>query len=382
VGEVEMLQRLIQMLRKEFKQLFRDKRARMVLFVPPLVQMMVFGYAATFELRNVRLAVLDLDNTSESRELIARFTASRYFQVRARLEAPRQIREAIDSGVATIAIHIRAGFAQELRKGSGATVQVVTDGTDSNTALIAQGYISQIAGEFARDYQLDRIARTSPLLVEQLPRAELERRPWYNADLRSRWFFVPGVIGSIILIMVTVLTAFAVVREREIGTLEQVMVTPIRPLEFILGKTVPFFLIGLADAALIASVGTFWFEIPFRGNPLVLLLGVVLYILSMLGLGLFISTVSATQQQAMVTAFFFIMPFITFSGFAFPISSMPEVMQWMTYANPLRYFLVVIRGVYLKGVGLDVLWPQMAALALLATFLLTLAVLRFHKSLD
>jgi ABC-2 type transport system permease protein len=333
-------------------------------------------------LRNVRLAVLDLDNTSESRELISRFTASRYFNVRARLSAPRQIAEVIDRGEATLAIHIRAGFAQQLRKGQGAAVQVITDGTDSNTALIALGYISQIAGEFARDYQLDRIARTAPLLIEQLPRVELARRPWYNVDLRSRWFFVPGVIGSIILIMVTVLTAFAVVREREIGTLEQIMVTPIRPFEFILGKTVPFFLIGLADAALIASVGSFWFGIPFRGNLAVLLLGVVLYILSMLGLGLFISTVSATQQQAMVTAFFFIMPAITFSGFAFPISSMPEVMQWMTYANPLRYFLVVIRGVYLKGVGLDVLWPQMMGLAILATFLLTLSVLRFHKSLD
>ena len=377
-----MWARLKQMLVKEFLQLFRDKRARMVLFVPPIVQMMVFGYAATFELRNVRLAVLDLDNSAESRELISRFTASRYFNVRARLDAPRQIAEVIDRGEATLAIHIRAGFAQQLRKGQGAAVQVITDGTDSNTALIALGYISQIAGEFARDYQLDRIARTAPLLVEQLPRVELARRPWYNVDLRSRWFFVPGVIGSIILIMVTVLTAFAVVREREIGTLEQIMVTPIRPFEFILGKTVPFFLIGLADAALIASVGTFWFGIPFRGNLAVLLLGVVLYILSMLGLGLFISTVSATQQQAMVTAFFFIMPAITFSGFAFPISSMPEVMQWMTYANPLRYFLVVIRGVYLKGVGLDVLWPQMMGLAILATFLLTLAVLRFHKSLD
>jgi ABC-2 type transport system permease protein len=370
------------MLVKEFLQVFRDKRTRTILFLPPMIQMLVFGYAATFELRHVSLAVLDLDNTAESRELISRFAASGYFDIRARLTNHRQIVEVIDRGEATLAIHIRAGFARDLRKGQTATVQVITDGTNSNTALIALGYINQIAGGFARDFQLDRLARMVPLLVEQIPQVELERRPWYNVDLRSRWFFVPGVIGSIILIMVTTLTAFGVVREREIGTLEQVMVTPIRPFEFILGKTVPFFLIGLADAALIASVGTFWFGIPFCGNLAVLLLGVVLYILSMLGLGLLISTVSATQQQAMVTAFFFIMPAITFSGFAFPISSMPVLMQWMTYANPLRYFLIVIRGVYLKGVGLDVLWPQMIALAVLATILLTVSVLRFHKSLD
>jgi len=377
-----MIQRLIQMLRKEFLQLFRDKRARTVLFLPPMIQMVIFGYAATFELHHVRTAVLDLDNTAESRALIERITASGYFNIRARLDNYRQIADLIDRSEVTIAIQIRAGFAEDLRKGQAATVQVITDGTDSNTALIAVSYIGQIASGYARDFQLDRLSRISPLLVERVPRVELERRPWYNVDLRSRWFFVPGVIGSIILIMVTVLTAFAVVREREIGTLEQIMVTPIRPFEFILGKTVPFFLIGMADAALIATVGTFWFGIPFRGSLAVLWLGVMLYILCMLGVGLLVSTVSATQQQAMVTAFFFIMPAITFSGFAFPISSMPRPMQWITYGNPLRYFLIVIRGVYLKGVGLDVLWPQMAALAILATFLLTLSVLRFHKSLD
>jgi ABC-2 type transport system permease protein len=211
---------------------------------------------------------------------------------------------------------------------------------------------------------------------------ELERRPWFNTDLQSRWFFVPGVIGSITLIIVVTLTAFAVVREREIGTLEQVMVTPIRRVEFILGKTLPFFLIGLADMALIATVGTLWFRIPFRGDFGVLLLGTVLYLLCMLGAGLLISTVSSTQQQAMVTAFFFIMPAITFSGFGFPISTMPEFLQHITYVDPLRYFLVVIRGVYLKGVGLDVLWPQMAAMAALGVTLLWISVLRFHKSLD
>jgi ABC-2 type transport system permease protein len=211
---------------------------------------------------------------------------------------------------------------------------------------------------------------------------KLEQRPWYNPDLRSRWFFVPGVIGSLTLVLVTTLTAFAVVREREIGTLEQIMVTPIRRWEFILGKTVPFFLIGMMDMAFIAVVGTFWFRVPFRGSALVLLAGTVLFILCQLGVGLLISTVCSTQQQAMVTAFFFIMPAVTFSGFGFPISTMPRWLQLLTYFDPLRYFLVILRGVYLKGVGMDILWQQMWPMAALATGVLTLSIFRFHKALD
>jgi ABC-2 type transport system permease protein len=211
---------------------------------------------------------------------------------------------------------------------------------------------------------------------------QLESRPWYNPDLRSRWFFVPGIVGSLTLVLVTTLTAFAVVREREVGTLEQIMVTPIRPFEFILGKTVPFFLIGLLDVTLIAGLGTLWFQVPFRGQIVVLSAGAVLFLLCMLGVGLLISTMSSTQQQAMVTSFFFIMPAVTFSGFGFPISTMPQWLQYLTYLSPLRYFLVVLRGTYLKGVGFNILWPQMLAMALLGTVLLTSAVLRFHKALD
>jgi ABC-2 type transport system permease protein len=377
-----MWSRLKQMLIKEFIQVFRDKRTRIVLFVPPIVQMIVFGYAATFEIRHVPIAVLDLDHTQESRELVSRFESSKYFQLTHHLANAREITEKIDRGEVTLAIQIHPGFAQRLRKGQTAPVQVIVDGTNSNTALVALGYVNQISERFAAEYQTDRLARRNPSLVDQVPRIELERRPWFNTDLQSRWFFVPGVIGNITLLVVITLTSFAVVREREIGTLEQVMVTPIRRVEFILGKTLPFFLIGLADMALIAAVGTFWFRIPFRGDFGVLLLGTVLFIGCMLGVGLFISTVSSTQQQAMVTSFFFIMPAITFSGFGFPISTMPEWLQWLTYADPLRYFLVVLRGVYLKGVGLDVLWPQMAAMAAIGAAMLTVSVLRFQKSLD
>jgi ABC-2 type transport system permease protein len=377
-----MLARLKQMLIKEFIQVFRDKRTRFVLFAPPIIQMLVFGYAATFEIHHVPTVVLDLDHSQESRELISRFTSSPYFDVQRQLTDYRQLGDLIDQGKATVGLEINAGFAQNLRKGQTAPLQVIVDATNSNTALIASGYITQIALGFAQDYQKDRIYRISPQMIEAIPSVQLAQRPWYNPDLRSRWFFVPGIIGSLTLVLVVTLTAFAVVREREIGTLEQIMVTPIRPAEFILGKTLPFFLIGLFDVSLIATVGTLWFEVPFRGQIMVLFAGAILFLLCMLGVGLLISTVSSTQQQAMVTSFFFIMPAITFSGFGFPISTMPQWLQYLTYLSPLRYFLVVLRGTYLKGVGMEILWPQMLAMAALGTGLLAIAVLRFHKALD
>jgi ABC-2 type transport system permease protein len=377
-----MFARLKQMLIKEFIQVFRDKRTRFILIGPPIIQMMVFGYAANFEIRHVPAVVLDLDHSQESRELVSRFTSSPYFDVQRQLTDSRQLSDEIEQGKATAGIEIDAGFAQKLRSGQTAPLQVIVDATNSNTALIASGYVSQIALGFAREFQRDRIQRIAPQLIEVMPSVELAPRPWYNPDLRSRWFFVPGIIGSLTLVLVITLTAFAVVREREIGTLEQIMVTPIRPAEFILGKTLPFFLIGIFDVTLIAVVGSLWFEVPFRGNIAVLATGAVLFILCMLGVGLLISTISSTQQQAMVTSFFFIMPAITFSGFGFPINTMPHWMQLMSYAIPLRYFLIVVRGTYLKGVGMDILWPQMAAMAGLAFALLTTAILRFHKALD
>ena len=377
-----MFGRLKQMLIKEFIQTLRDKRTRFILIGPPIIQMMIFGYAANYEIRHVPTVVLDLDHSLESRELISRFTSSPYFDVQRQLTDSRQLGDLIEQGDATAGLEIDAGFAQQLRKGETAPLQVIVDATNSNTALIASGYIAQIAREFAQEYQKDRIDRIAPQLIGIMPSVELAPRPWYNPDLKSRWFFVPGIIGSLTVVLVVTLTAFAVVREREIGTLEQIMVTPISPAEFILGKTLPFFLIGLFDVTLIAVVGSLWFQVPFRGNIAVLATGAVLFLLCMLGVGLLISTVSATQQQAMVTAFFFIMPTITFSGFGFPISTMPHWMQDFSYLIPLRYFLVVIRGTYLKGVGMDILWPQMAAMACLGVALLTAAVLRFHKALD
>jgi ABC-2 type transport system permease protein len=377
-----MLQRLKQMLIKEFIQVFRDKRTRFVLFVPPIIQMLVFGYAATYDIRHVPTAVLDLDHSQESRELISRFADTAYFDIKQYLENRQQIVELLDRGKSTVVLHISPGFAQQLRGGQTAPLQLIVDGTNSNTALIATGYANQIAQGFAAEYQRDRMNRLTPALGKRVPDVQLEARPWYNESFTSRWFFVPGVIGSLTLVLVTTLTAFAVVREREIGTLEQIMVTPIRPSEFILGKTLPFFLIGLLDVGLIATIGTLWFRVPFRGSVIVLVTGAIAFLLCQLGVGLLISTVSSTQQQAMVTSFFFIMPAITFSGFGFPISTMPGWLQMLTYVDPLRYFLIVLRSVYLKGIGFEILWPQMAAMVALGIVLLTLSVFRFHKALD
>ncbi len=377
-----MFGRLKQMLIKELIQVVRDKRTRFILIGPPIIQMLVFGYAANFDIRNVSTVIVDLDQSEPSRELVSRFTSSPYFDVRRQLSDAREAHALIEDGSDTIAIEIDAGFAQKLEKGVTAPLQVIVDATNSNTALIASSYVSQVAQAFAQQSQRNRIYQIAPQLIEQMPSIQMQQRPWYNPDLSSRWFFVPGVIGSLATLLVITLTSFAVVREREIGTLEQIMVTPIRPIEFILGKTLPFFLIGLFDALLIGIVGTFWFQIPFRGNVLVLLFGAVLFLICMLGVALLISTVSSTQQQAMVTSFFVIMPTITFSGFGFPISAMPQWMQNLSYAIPLRYFLVVLRGTYLKGVGMEVLWPQMAAMAGIGVCLLALAIMRFQKALD
>ncbi|HJV35132.1 ABC transporter permease [Geomonas sp.] len=377
-----MFGRLRQMLIKELIQVFRDKRTRFVIFGPPIIQMLVFGYAASLDIHHVPTAILDYDQTQVSRDLISRFAGSRYFQVEKRLRNGQEVAEAMDKGSVDLVIRIDAGFTRLLRKAQPAPLQVIVDASNSNTALVGLGYVSEVTAAFSREYLNERIDRNNPLQASRLPTIVLDRRPWYNPDLSSRWFFVPGVIGNLMLVIVVNLTAFAVVREREIGTLEQIMVTPIRRVEFIMGKTLPFFLIGLLDAALVTVFGTLWFHVPLKGSILVLALGTMLFLLCMLGVGLFISTISGTQQQAMVTAFFFIMPSLIFSGFASPIASMPEVLQWLTYLNPSRYYQTFLRSVFLKGTGLDILWPDLAAMALLAVLLLTISVLRFQKSLD
>jgi ABC-2 type transport system permease protein len=366
---------------KELQQFRRDRAGKFRLLIPTLVQLFIFGYAATFEVYHVATVVLDLDHSQESRELISHFASSSRFEIVETAKNPAEVRQAIDHGDAVVAIVIQAGFAGNLRKGLSAPAQVVVDGTNSNTALIALSYVGEIVAAYAQDMGQD-LSRRLHAAAPPPPMVTLEPRPWYNVDFNSRWFFIPGVIATLTLIMIVNLTSFAVVREREVGTLEQIMVTPIRPLEFILGKTIPYFLIGLVLTAVIASVGMLWFQVPFRGNPLVLLLGTSLYLLCVLGMGLLISTMCRTQQQAFATNFFVMNPSFILSGFMFPVASMPDFMRWISYVNPMTYYLIVIRGTFLKGVGLSVLWPQMLALAALGVTLLAISVLRFHKSLD
>lgn len=379
---LQSLERIHQMLIKEFIQTLRDPHTRWILFGPALIQMLVFGYAATMEIKHVSLAVLDLDNTQESRDLISHFSGSRYFSIRKHADQRDALRYGIDRGDFLMALEIDSGFGQRLRNGQGATVQVIIDSSNSNTALVALGYLTQIGSEFAQDYRIDHLWRAAPQVAAFVPQVDLEARPWFNEGFESKWYFVPGVIGNLMLIMVMNLTAFAVVREREIGTLEQVMVTPIRRWEFILGKTIPYFLIGSVDATVLALIGTFWFGVPFRGHVAELAIGVASFLLAALGLGLMISTVAATQEQARNTAFFFTMPATTLSGFGTPISSMPIFFQRLSYLNPLRHVVLILRSIYLKGVGLEVLWPNVLAMTFLALLMLSVSILRFHKSLE
>jgi ABC-2 type transport system permease protein len=374
--------RIGHMLRKEYIQTLRDKHTAWLLVGPPLIQMFIFGYAATMEIKHVSMAVLDLDNTQESRELISHFSASHYFSIAKYATLRDELRDGIDRGDFVLAIEIDSGFAQRLRNGQGASVQVVVDSSNSNTALVALGYLNQIGASFAKDYQMDPVRRVDPEMISFMPEVTVQTRPWFNENLESEWYFVPGVVGNLLLIMTMNLTAFAVVREREIGTLEQVMVTPIRRWEFILGKTVPFFLIGCFDAAMLTLVGTFWFHVPFRGHVPALAVGATTFMLAALGLGLLISTLAQTQQQAMITAFFLIMPMATVSGFGTPISSMPVFFQRLSYLNPLRHVVFTLRSIFLKGAGLDVLWPSVAFMGGFAVVMLTVSILRFHKSLD
>jgi ABC-2 type transport system permease protein len=377
-----VLARILHLLLKEFLQLKRDRSARFRLLIPPIIQILLFGYAATFEVFSVSTAIVDQDGTPESRALVSAFVHSSRFEVTISATMRREVEDAVAASRAHIGIVVPAGFAGALRAGRSAPIQVLADGTNSNTALIALGYVGQIAGAYGRAQALDLAQRTGRALGPPLVSVEVAQRYWYNPNLNSRWFFVPGIIGTLVMVTIVNLTAFAIVREREVGTLEQLLVTPIRPVEFILGKTLPFFVIGLLEVGIVAGVGLLWFKVPFAGNPWLLAAGTCLFLLSVLALGLLISTVCRTQQQAFATTFFVINPMFVLSGFSFPIASMPRGLQWLTLVDPLRYYLIIVRGSFLKGVGASVLWPQLAALATLGLALLTVSVVRFRKSLD
>jgi drug efflux transport system permease protein len=375
-----MFERLKAMLIKEFIQTLRDPRMRFILFVIPVFQTVVFGYAVNTDVRNVKTAVYDLDNSPESRELTAQFIRSGYFDVTEHVGSDARARELMDRGLVKAVIRMNKGFGWSLQAGRTTPLQVILDGTDSNTAGIVLNYVAKIAARYGDRLQVSqmeqRFGRTAPV-----GGVDLQSRAWFNDNLESRNFYVPAVIANIVLIITMLLSSMAVVREKEIGTMEQIIVTPISRAEFILGKTFPFVIIGFLDVALITAVAVFWFEVPIRGSLTLLFGATALFLMSSLGFGLFISAISRTQQQAMMSAFFFIFPAMLLSGFAFPIENMPDSVQLLTFLNPLRYYLVIIRGIFLKGIGIDILWPQLAALALLGSAILSFAVNRFRKTL-
>jgi ABC-2 type transport system permease protein len=364
------LERIREMVRKEFRQIFRDARMRGVLFVAPVIQLLAFGYAVSTDVRDTATIVIDADSSPASRALVDAFTASGYFQVVGRSRRPADLLRALDRGEALMGLQIPAGFERDLRSGRPARVQLLFDGTSSNVATVAQGYAGRIVQSWA--------AASAPQGGAP-PGVDLRVRAWFNPNLESRTYNVPAVIGAILTLICLVLTSLAIVREREIGTLEQLMVSPLTPGELILGKTIPFALIGLADLGLITAVALLWFHIPYEGSVPLLLLASVLYILSALGVGLFISTISRTQQEAFMSAFLFFMPTLLLSGFMFPVTSMPAVFQWLTLVNPVRHYMEIVRALFLKGAGLEALWRQFLALFLMGTGILWLAADRFRR---
>lgn len=374
------------MIIKEFIQIFRDRRMKAIIFGIPIMQLIVFGYAVTTDVNNISTVFYDLDRSNESRELARRLESSGYFTIRYSPGSSGEIRELLDRGKVLCAFQINRGFGRDIQKGIQTEIQVIVDGTDSNTATVAMNYTNRVITKYAMDIRAQNYEVTtnplSPTLIKDGKGGlDVRTRVWYNADLRSRNYNVPGVIALMIMLICLLLTSMAVVREREIGTMEQLMVTPIRPVELMLGKTLPFGIIGFFDMILVTVVALFWFNIPIRGSLPLLFLCTATYLLSVLGIGLFISTISKTQQQALMATFLFFSPAVLLSGFMFPIENMPEVVQYGTYLNPLRYFLVIIRGIFLKGVGIDTLWPQMGALLVLGVGVITISSLRFKKRL-
>jgi ABC-2 type transport system permease protein len=374
-----MFTRLKTMLIKEFTQILRDPKMRVVILLVPMVQIIIFGYAVNTDVKLIATAIYDLDNSVPSRELVARLERSGYFEIAARVGGIEEIRTLIDHGRIRAAVQINHGFAAAIQAGRTATVQVIVDGTDANTARIVLSHAVKIAGHFSDQLLLDREVRRHGA-AWQPAELELQSRTWFNENLESRNYYVPGVMAQLVLIVTMMLSAMSVVREKEIGTMEQIIVTPIRRWEFILGKTLPFALIGYLNVAMVTTLAVFWFDIPIRGNLLLLGAATGVYLLSTLGFGLLISTVSRSQQQAMMSAFMFTFPAMLLSGFAFPVANMPESIQYLTWLNPLRHYLVIVRGIFLKGVGIDVLWPQIAVLAVLGGSILSIAIYRFRKT--
>ena len=374
------VQRLRFLVWKEFLELRKDPKLFGVVIVAPILQLTMLGYAATTDVRDVPLVVADGDRSPASRELIARFEASRNFSVLDTVSTVNEVEPFLERGRAWLALSIPTGYGVDVADGTPVTLQVIADGSDSNSTTVALGYATSLIGGYAQEL-VDARGSTAPA-EGALPvgRIEPRIRIWFNPQLESRHFMIPGVLALVLLVVTANLASMAIVREKELGTLEQLNVTPLRRWELVVGKLLPYGVIAMVDVLLVVAVAVFWFEVPLRGSFLLLLAMSLLYVMCTLALGLFISTISETQQQAMMTAtFFFLTPMIYLSGFIFPIENMPRLIQLFTYVIPLRYFLVIVRGIFLKGVGLELLWPQATALAAWGSIVLVLAVSRSRK---
>ena len=368
--------RILHLIRKEFLELRQDPRLFPIIVFAPLIQLTMLGYAATTDVHDVPLVVVDEDRSTQSRELISRFEASQNFAVVGSVTSLNAVDAYLDAGEAWMALAIPAGYGERIRGGRPAAIQVVADGTDANSTNVAMGYARALVVGYSRELSATSGGQVTPPLVSA------DVRVWFNPGLESRFFMIPGILAMLLLLVTTNLCAMAIVREKELGTLEQLNVTPLGRSELIIGKMVPYAIIGMLDVLLVVAVAVGWFEVPLRGSFWLLIGMCLVYLLSTLGLGLFVSTISKTQQQAMMTtSFFFLLPMIFLSGFIFPIENMPDVIQPFTYLIPLRYFLVILRGIFLKGVGIDVLWPQALALLVWGLAILTLATLRSSKRL-
>ncbi len=365
--------RIFALMIKEFLALLKDKKSRTVLIGPPLIQLIVFAYAATYDLNHVPYAVYNEDPGHASRLFLSGLRGSPTFHLVKYLENDGQIHRVIDHKEALMALHFGPDFTKNLLLERPATLQVIIDGRDSNTAMVALNYVRTILIQFNEEWTIGRGRTSSP--------ARINMRAWFNQNLESRWFIVPGIVGLLTLVVTTLVTALSVAREREAGTFDQLLVTPIRPMEILLGKTLPGIAIGIVEAGLIICIAVAWFHIPLRGSLTALYLGLFLFLLSSIGVGLMISSMALTQQQGLLGAFLFIVPSIILSGFATPIANMPPLVQKLTLINPLRYFLIILRSVFLEGSGLSQLYSQYWPMALIGGVNLCIAGLLFRRRL-
>jgi ABC-2 type transport system permease protein len=359
------LQRIFALAIKEFQALLRDKKSRFVIIVPPIVQLLIFSFAATFDLNHIRLAVYDEDHGHAASSLIARFAGSGHFSLTEPVHNQAQLEQRIDEGQALMVLHLPADFSRQLHQNHQAPAQLIIDGRNSNTAAIALSYANHIVDQYNTDWAKSHGLPNPPSI--------LVTRAWFNPNLESRWFIVPGVVGLLMLVVVMVVTALSVAREREQGTFDQLLVTPLHPAEILLGKALPGLVIGLFEASLIVLIAVYSFDVPLLGSLATLYAGIILFLLSASGVGLMISALSATLQQAVLGVFLFLVPAIILSGFATPIANMPPLVQDLTLINPLRYFMIILRGVFLEGAGFNELYDQFWPLAVIGLFSLLIA---------